>query len=313
MAKTCIHPNCKKHSSFNKEGETKPIYCSEHKKDGMVNVRCKICIHPNCKTQPTYNYEGETKRLYCYKHKKEGMVDVKSKTCIHPNCKTRPYYNNEGKTKGLYCFKHKNEGMVNVVSKTCKSEWCSTQCQKKYDGYCAYCYMHLFPDKPMARNYKTKEHSVVEFVLKYFPNFDWVSDKKVQDGCSKRRPDLLLDLGYQVLIIEVDENQHNTKYDCSCENKRLMELSKDCDHRPIIFIRFNPDIYYKGKKKISSCWKINGNGICVINNKKDWEHRLNSLKLQVEYWSLPGNKTNKTVEIIQLFYNTGVKVNEKKK
>ena len=73
-----------------------------------------------------------------------------------------------------------------------------------------------------------------------FVDFDWKTDKTINDGCSKRRPDLLLDFGYQIVIIEIDENQHNN-YDCSCENKRIMELSQDLGHRPIVFIRFNPD------------------------------------------------------------------------
>jgi hypothetical protein len=68
---------------------------------------------------------------------------------------------------------------------------------------------------------------------------------------------LLLDLGYQVIIIEVDENQH-TEYDCSCENKRTMQLSQDLGHRPIVFIRFNPDDYEKDGTSVTSCWFVNG-------------------------------------------------------
>ena len=60
---------------------------------------------------------------------------------------------------------------------------------------------------------------------------NWISDKII-NGCSKRRPDLVLDLLYQIVII--DENQH-IDYDCSCENKRIMELSQDIAHRPIIY------------------------------------------------------------------------------
>ena len=34
-----------------------------------------------------------------------------------------------------------------------------------------------------------------------------------------------------------------------------MELSQDVGHRPIIFIRFNPDQYFDiNNKKIASCW-----------------------------------------------------------
>lgn len=91
----------------------------------------------------------------------------------------------------------------------------------------------------ITRNYKTKEYSVVKFIKENFQDLTWISDKKIQDGCSKRRPNLMVDLDYQVLIIEVDENQHEG-YGNSCENKRLMEISQDLGFRPIIFIRLNP-------------------------------------------------------------------------
>ena len=50
---------------------------------------------------------------------------------------------------------------------------------------------------------------------------------------------------------------------------------------------------------------MNKNGFCVVkkSKKKEWEFRLNSLKEQVQYWINPQNKTNKTIEIIQLFYD----------
>ena len=162
--------------------------------------------------------------------------------------------------------------------------------------------MNLFPDKPITHNYKTKEYSVAESVKDEFQDVNFMADKTISGGCSKKRPDLLLDLGYQVVIIEVDENQH-IDYDCSCENKRMMELSQDVGHRPIVFIRFNPDKYYKNGTKIGSCWGINGNGICVVKNLKEWLQRLSILKEHIRYWLNPLNKTNKTVEIIQLFYN----------
>ena len=40
-----------------------------------VNVKHKTCVHPNCKVRPSYNFEGQTKRLYCSKHKIDGMTN----------------------------------------------------------------------------------------------------------------------------------------------------------------------------------------------------------------------------------------------
>jgi hypothetical protein len=74
-------------------------------------------------------------------------------------------------------------------------------------------------------------------------------------------------------------------------------------HRPIIFIRFNPDDYEDNGKNITSCWGQNKNGICVIKKIKndEWNNRLTILENQINYWIQ--NTTNKTVEIIQLFYD----------
>jgi hypothetical protein len=249
-SKTCINPNCKKKPNFNYQNEKTAIYCFTHKLDGMIDVKSKTCIYLNCKKKPNFNYENEKKLIYCSSHKLDGMIDVRSKTCINPNCKIIPNFNYENEKKPIYCFTHKLDGMIDVKSKTCKTYLCYTRVTEKYDGYCLYCYINLFPDKPVTRNYKTKEYSVVECVKEKYPNLSWISDKTIKDGCSKRRPDLLLDLGYQVLIIEIDENQH-IDYDCSCENKRIMELSQDLNHRPIIFIRFNPDDYLIKDKMIT--------------------------------------------------------------
>jgi len=187
-------------------------------------------------------------------------------------------------------------------SRLCKSDWCETHANKKYEGYCLRCFVNLFPDKPNTRNYKTKEKAVADDIIKSFPQFTWIADKRVQNGCSKRRPDLLLDLGSHIIIIEVDENKH-TDYDCSCEHKRLMELSLDLGHRPIVFIRFNPDDYVdQSGATVKSCWRVNKLGVMQIMKTKEseWVNRIECLKQQIQYWVL--NPAEKTVEIVELFY-----------
>ena len=84
-----------------------------------------------------------------------------------------------------------------------------------------------------------------------------------------------------------------------------MEFSQDVNHRPIIFIRFNPDDYISDGIKNNSCWKINNIGICILNKKytKEWKERLISLKSQIDYWCNPENKTDKTIEIIELYFD----------
>jgi len=197
--------------------------------------------------------------------------------------------------------------MVDIVNrhKLCKSgpEVCWTRVTKKNDGYCVHCFMNLFPDKPMARNYKTKEAAVVAAVKAAYPALEWVFDKTIAGGCSKRRPDIRLDLGAIVLVIEIDENQHK-QYTCSCENKRLMQLSQDVGHRPMVFLRFNPDDYVAlNGKNVTSCWGLNGQGVMAVKKSKqtEWTTRLAALLAQMSYWIEHG--TDKMVEVVQLYFD----------
>ena len=283
--------------------DTQPRFCATHKLEAMIDGKHLKCAYSGCNKCPTYSEPGYIRPKMCSTHKTETMVDVFHTKCFFEGCNLRAIYNFKNIKSAKYCINHKENEMVDVFAKTCLSEWCLTRCSNKYEGYCVYCYVNLFPDKPIARNYKTKEKTVVDSVIETFPQMTWFSDKKISDGCSKRRPDLLLDLGYQVIIVEIDENQHNA-YDCSCENKRLMELSRDLGHRPIVFIRFNPDDYIdKNGMKISSCWKLQKTGILAINRlkTKEWSNRLDVLKTQISYWLT--NNTDKTLEIIQLYYD----------
>eukprot|EP00960_Hanusia_phi_P077559 768711-Hanusia_phi.AAC.4 len=294
---------CDKRPCYNLPDQNKPLYCKAHKKDNMVDVINKKCLE--CDNVSVYNLPDQTIPIYCKAHKQPNMVDVISKKCISTGCYKFACYNYDGQTSPTHCNEHKLPNMFLTCSKKCKSEWCHTRVYKnKNQGFCIYCFIHLFPDKSVARNYKTKETTVVDFIKQQFQNIDIIADKSIAGGCSRRRPDIFIDLGYQIVIVEVDENQHIT-YDCSCENKRIMELSQDVAHRPIVFIRFNPDDYIKNDNKITSCWGMNKQGICVVkpSKKKEWNERLQALEAALAYWIEPSNITNKCIETIQLFYD----------
>jgi hypothetical protein len=337
----CSEDGCSKIPCFNFEGQKQRLYCSQHAKEGMINITARECIVAGCQKPPCYNYDGQTQRLYCKQHKLENMIDISYRPCEYEDCKIRPIFNFKTEKQGRFCNKHKQSGMVDIINNRCEYEgcemsptynykgelkrrfcsshhlpdminltkkycmtpFCETSVLPKYEGYCLRCFVNTHPEKPNARNYKTKEKTVVDEVLKSFPQFTWTADKRVQDGCSRRRPDLFLDMGSHVIIVEIDENQH-TDYDCSCENKRLMEISQDIGHRPVIFIRFNPDDYINTTgAKIRSCFASDKTGIFKVAKSKlnEWSNRIDSLKTQIQYWSEHG--TEKTVEVVQLFFD----------
>ena len=261
----------------------------------------KKCFFKECNNIGSYNYVNFFSKMFCKEHKFDGMINYHYKKCLYENCYKYPIFNYYNVKNGIYCYNHRLPNMVNVISKRCKTNMCDLIVSNKYEGYCLYCFSNLYPDKCI--HYKTKQQYVLEFIKNNFNELTWIHDKKIYDGCSFRRPDLFLDLGYQIIIIETDENQHFS-YDSSCENKRLMEISQDLNHRPIIFIRFNPDSYIKDGIKISSCWTTTEKkGLIKIKNINEWNNRLNILKNEIEYWINPINKSDKIIHVIHLFFN----------
>lgn len=301
--KICINDKCCERARYNYFG-SKPIYCSSHKLENMVDIDTKKCKFKGCFKSPSYNYFGEKLGIYCLIHKLENMVNVVSKKCIHENCNKKPSFNYESQSGLLYCLYHKLDGMINITIKKCKTPLCETKANPNYENYCLRCFVYTYPHKRTRKNYKTKEQVVIDYVENNFKELTLITDKINPDGCSKKRPDILIDLGYQIIIIEVDEKQHKN-YDFNCENKRMMEISQDNGHRPIIFIRFNPDSYTINRSKIQSCWKLSKTGFLIIDKLKEieWNNRLNELKEKIKYWCNPENITNKTIEIIQLYYD----------
>jgi len=297
----CIEPGCTTRPIFNYVTEKIAKYCKIHKLQDMFAIKNKVCIFNGCKIRPIYNLPGKSLGIYCCAHKLDGMVNVKDKKCREPGCNLLPSFNQPGEAKGIYCAKHRTSTMVNVIEKKCKTPLCDTQVKEKYEGYCLRCFMYQFPDKPVARNYKTKEKSVLDYLIDNVKTYKFVTDKKIIGGDSYKRPDILIDLPSHCIIIEIDENQHK-RYDCSCENKRLMQLSSDMKFKTILFIRFNPDKYFDiSNNLIGSCWTVDGNGISRIKNITEWNNRLITLKNQLQYWidNVPG----KMLEIVQLYYD----------
>ena len=189
------------------------------------------------------------------------------------------------------------------ICRICKSKRGSG----KYDKLCVTCAIQ--EGYAVKRNYKTKELSMVEFITQH-TDVDWVNDKAYDLGCSKKRPDLVSDLGSHILIIECDENKHKHG-DYSCENKRIMELSQDFSenniHRPIVVIRFNPDTYIdSNNQKIESCWKAGKDGILRIKNKEHWDLRLNKLLETTHHYI--DNQPVKDVNFEYLFYDEFEKI-----
>jgi hypothetical protein len=230
---------------------------------------------------------------------------------------TKSAYNQEVKEK-ILARRHKmrdEQGISTYISSgakkfyekktgagVCHNYLCESTGYEKYKGYCIRCVVHMFPDERIVKSYKTKERHVADFIRATFPDVNIVLDKSVEGGCSRYRPDVLIDMLTHTIIIEVDENQHDA-YDCTCENKRMMQLFTDLGERPLVMIRFNPDDYIDSKAcKAESCFTYDNKlGLPKVSCNKRWDTRLKVLEstLANHMETVPGSEV--TVE--HLFYD----------
>ena len=277
--KRCKAIDCTTRPSYGLPDDKKATYCKSHALEGMIDIVSKRCLDPDCTTKPSYGLPDDKKATYCKSHASDDMIDIKHKRCLDPDCTKNPVYGLPDDKRATYCKSHALEGMINIVNKLC--ETCnSTRINPKYNPNCSRCHFYLNPNDPRIRNYKTKEHAYMTAILEKFPQFKL--DKTINGGCSKRRPDGFLDLLTHVIIIEIDENEHKS-YDDTCNNRRTMELSQDVGHRPIVFIRLNPDGYTLDGKRMKGSFSLTKKTGELKVVKKEFNKRLNLLIESVDH------------------------------
>jgi hypothetical protein len=225
--------------------------------------------------------------MYCAKHKEGGHVDLNNKKCKQPGCPFHPSFGPRGGF-AVYCAEHCSPEHVNLVTKRC-SVCLTTGANPRYKepagnvDICARCFVYKHPDHKMTHAVRVKERLVADALREALPDMHIVLDKRVQGGCSGRRPDVFMyvtsedDQTLYVLIIECDEDQHKGY---SCENKRTMQLFEDCGRVPIVLVRFNPDAYkdHAGVRH-KSCFYHDKRGMPKVapNKTDEWKQRLNTL------------------------------------
>jgi hypothetical protein len=211
------------------------------------------------------------------------MINVSAKQCT---CgRAIPSFGLEG-GHSTHCAACRTPTMVNLTNDKC-STGCGTIVTNRYDGYCLRCFVNLFPDQTVSRNYKVKELHFMESI-KTSGIFDDLEaervtfDKILSGGCSLRRPDISIEMYTHTIIIENDENQHQ---DYSCEHKRMMQLFQDTGNRPLVLLRFNPDGYKNADgEKVPSCFKWHKKlGVPMIKDQDAWQARIYDFVKLVKY------------------------------
>lgn len=292
MNDKCKAENCRLRPSFGLENTRSAIFCERHAKEApedYVNVKCPRCII--CGIYPTYGKPDTKTSIYCSEHGKlNGCIDVVNTRCVIENCFLKPNFAEAGTKRATHCKTH---GIplqyIDVNHKTCKIESCPTRADvPRYQGYCFRCFIYTFPEQKITRNYKVKELRVVDAMIAEFPDLqDHFIFDKIAGGCSKRRADIVVDCGKYVIIIEIDEEQHNSlNYNQDINKLRTDELIQDFGDRPTVFIRFNPDKYVdKNGSKIDSCFsRTKLNSFIIVDNELDWNYRLSMLFNKFQYY-----------------------------
>jgi hypothetical protein len=312
---------CDKIPVFGLKGTKDPIYCSScipiNEKDKYMNVVDKQCIYSNCTTLPTFGKFGTKLREYCFEHKIDNTyVNVKDKTCIIKGCNKKPNCNYIGYSAS-HCSEHKQKGMI--LNPLVKCSLCTTSKKKiatkvkdklyycdEHDikdtidihNICSICFIIINPQEYICKSCesskidgKTIKRKIKELEVKQKledSNIDiYLYDKIITNGCSKRRPDFIINCNWGYIIIEVDEYQHNKKsYTCECEISRMKEIYFDIrlEEGKILFIRYNPDSY-----------KPSYGDTFTINEKLD-----SLMKIIKNYMN---NEINNHLEVLYLFYD----------
>ena len=182
--------------------------------------------------------------------------------------------------------------MIDVKHKKCKSDHCDTIGNKKYKGYCTYCFQHMFPKDPLTFQIrsKTKEIAVRDFINANYDGFQ--HDIPIQYGgcdCShRRRVDHRKLYNGIMLAIETDEYQHKY-YDKIDEENRYNDLFMAYSGK-WIFIRFNPDKY------------INKDG---KNKNPLISTRLLALQIQMDKQisRIENNENTDLIEVIYMYFD----------
>lgn len=152
--------------------------------------------------------------------------------------------------------------------------------RSRYKPYCFRCYCVLHPDEPVSRRFRLKEHYVVDALKAHFGDtLTLRCDKRIEDGCTKYRPDILIDYGAYCVIIEIDEFRH-TNY--TCEMKRMVDLYADLGARNTVFLRFNPDGYTLDGVKHPTPFPIVDGEMEV--DQEEMEERLHELIQVIQYY-----------------------------
>ena len=278
--KTCL--KCDKIPNFGTKGTKVALYCVQHKEVNHVNVKSKTCEYTNCNTKASFGLLFKTK-THCAKHKNNNEFIKNNPICEFDSCKSHPCYTNENDNYPLRCETHQLEDDKNIIERRCSS--CNLTCMLTGNNLCNDC--NEFINRQPHKRKETIIKNVLDANKLEYDTYDRIPS----EACNKYRPDFVFDKNTYIIILEVDENQHQS-YACECEQARMINLFQDFGGLPVVFVRFNPDGYTDNNGKRHQYTK--SREIRLL-------HTLNSLMLY---------QPKDMLSVVYLYYNEDDGVNK---
>ena len=243
------NPKChcgKKQPSFNHPSETKSTHCAECKELGMINVVNPKC---HCGTTAWYGLPGH-RPTHCaqHKHDVEGMLPYPRRRCqgthIH-NGKRCRYFATHGSRSGHaeYCDLHAPDGFVALTNYKCQQ--CGSYEILSAKRLCYICDPDMSKAFRLAKQRQVKQWFDMSAEHRDYTTYDQRLPRDLAapecEGVN-RRPDFLFDRKTHMVIVSVDEYEHD-RYCQRDEIKRMADIAQAFG-MPTTFIRYNPDAFY---------------------------------------------------------------------
>ena len=277
----CQHLYCQIHASYGLPGTSKRIFCKEHAPLDYIDVSHKRCAQANCQIRPNYGLSGTSEEIFCKQHAPLDYIDVKNKRCTQLGCHTSANYGLSG-YQPEYCAKHKTNEMVLHPRKRKREQivncqYCAAEINYN-EQFCSSCKRYIELGNKTVKSH-TKELTIKMLLKTNFENEFVSHDMIIDNACSKRRPDFVLNAPWGSMIVEVDEFQHmRNNYPCACEISRMKQIYFDCGVQHLLFVRYNPDKYKLLETTLRCESKNNREKYLVryikeqlvINNKPSW-------------------------------------------
>jgi len=270
--KRCEHVGCNVQPYFGDPETNIATHCSKHKSEIMIDVISKKCEHVGCNVRPKFGDPETNVATHCAKHKSGGMIDVNNKKCEHAGCNVQPTFGDPETNIATHCADHKSEIMIDVVHDRCAE--CSRVRVKRKGDICATCDVEV---NGATRKIHVKEKNMIaalQCILELGKSIYGIEikyDESIGKAYGSYRPDIHINCGTFIIVIECDEFQHKprfittikrkigadgveilttetrevTKYSKASEVKRMIGIQSSRG-LPCHVIRLNPDPFKIG-------------------------------------------------------------------